>query len=326
MGGNAGVVCGVLTHDRAGLRRAGVLDRHACGDRQCGLAFAGAAVEGMTVQVKRHVGRADGDIFLRVGQQLDRRLSVCRIDCRLKRLILYAVYLGNGGVHLDAVSAVAVVLRHKADRAVLGQNCAGERTAGDLDGLILEARVAGLHRIQSTETDQAGVAAVALDDDRAFGLGGRIIHCVVRRDNRKAACRRTVVVLSVARFRSRSCDSAAVQRKVGILDLNAVGAGNRAVREARLLVSAGAVLVRRVCLCGGRAGNVDTAAVIASASDSATAYCQLQAVVAAVVVENITIAGKLTVADRYRCVIGKVANSITGLYFRVFDFICFAAG
>ena len=91
----------------------------------------------MTVQVKRHVGRADGDIFLRVGQQLDRRFSECRVDGRLKRLILYAVYLGNGGVHLDAVSAVAVVLRHKASRAVLGQNFAGERAAGDGDRAIL---------------------------------------------------------------------------------------------------------------------------------------------------------------------------------------------
>ena len=280
----------------------------------------------MTVQVKRHVGRADGDIFLRVGQQLDRRFSGCRIDGPLKRLILYAVYLGNGGVHLDAVSAVAVVLRHKASRAVLGQNFAGERAAGDLDGLILEALIVGLHRIQSTETDQTVVVTVAGNGDRAFGLGGRTIHCVVRRDNRKAACRRTVVVLSVSRFRSRSFDSAAVQRKVGVLDLNAVGAGNRAVREARLLVSARTVLVRRVCLCRGRAGDIDAAAVIASASDSAIAYCQFQAIVAAVVIENITIAGKLTVADRYRCVIGKVANSITGLYFRVFDYICFAAG
>ena len=87
VGGNTGVLRSILTHDGTGLRRAAVLDGHACGDRQCGLAFAGAAVEGMTVQVKRHVGRADGDIFLRVGQQFDRRFSACRINSRLQRLV-----------------------------------------------------------------------------------------------------------------------------------------------------------------------------------------------------------------------------------------------
>ena len=98
MGGNAGVLRGVLAHDGAGLCLAGVHDRHACGDRQCGLAFAGAAAEGMTVQVKRHVGRADGDIFLRVGEQLDGSFSGCRIDCRLQRVIFHIADLSNFGL------------------------------------------------------------------------------------------------------------------------------------------------------------------------------------------------------------------------------------
>ena len=84
VGGIAGVLRGVLTHDRAGLRLAGVLDGHTCSDRQCGLAFAGAAVERVTVQVKRHVGRADGDVLARVGKQRDGRFSARRVDGSLK--------------------------------------------------------------------------------------------------------------------------------------------------------------------------------------------------------------------------------------------------
>ena len=83
VGGNAGVLCGVLTHNRAGLRLAGVLDRHgACSDCQCGLALFSAAVEGMTVQVKRH-RLVDGDVLLGVTEQLDCIATLRRFDsCR----------------------------------------------------------------------------------------------------------------------------------------------------------------------------------------------------------------------------------------------------
>ena len=119
VGADAGVLRGVLTHDRAGLLRAAVLDRHACGDRQCGLAFAGAAVEGMTVQVKRHVGRADGDIFLGIRQHRHGRISTGRIDGSLQRLVsrladlrdicrgLTAVLFAAGLAALGAVLAAA---------------------------------------------------------------------------------------------------------------------------------------------------------------------------------------------------------------------------
>ena len=87
VGGNAGVLRGILAHDRAGLRLAGVLDRHgACSDRQSGLALFSAAVEGMTVQVKRQP-LGDGDVLLGIRQHRHGRISTGRIDGSLQRLV-----------------------------------------------------------------------------------------------------------------------------------------------------------------------------------------------------------------------------------------------
>ena len=95
VGGNAGVLCGVLTHDGTGLGLAAVHDGDASRDGQCRLALLGAAVEGVAVQVKRDVGRGDCDVFLRIGQQLHRCIARRSVNCRLQAGIFRAIHFRN---------------------------------------------------------------------------------------------------------------------------------------------------------------------------------------------------------------------------------------
>ena len=107
VGADAGVLRGVLTHDRAGLLRAAVLDRHACGDRQCGLAFAGAAVEGMTVQVKGQIVGGNGDVLPGIRQHRHGCFSTGRIDSLFQCRILLVTNFGNRRICSPADAAQA---------------------------------------------------------------------------------------------------------------------------------------------------------------------------------------------------------------------------
>ena len=95
VGADAGVLCGVLTLDGTGLGLAAVHDGNASRDRQRGLALLGAAVEGVTVQVERDVGRGDRDVLFRIGQQLHRCLTRRSVDGFLQAGITRAVDFCN---------------------------------------------------------------------------------------------------------------------------------------------------------------------------------------------------------------------------------------
>ena len=110
VGGNAGVLCGILTHDRAGLRLAGVHDRHACSvDLQGRRTLHSAAVEGMTVQVKRH-RLVDGDVLPGIRQHRHGYISTGRVDSRLQRLIALVADLGDSH-HQLAVGVPQIAVR-----------------------------------------------------------------------------------------------------------------------------------------------------------------------------------------------------------------------
>ena len=128
VGADAGVLCGILAHDRAGLPLAGVLDRHACGDRQCGLAFAGAAVEGMTVQVKGQIVGGNGDVLPGIRQHRHGCFSTGRIDSLLQCHVLLTAGLRNTCRGLTAVLFAAGFAALGAVCACTAGFCACGRT------------------------------------------------------------------------------------------------------------------------------------------------------------------------------------------------------
>lgn len=87
----------ILALDRAGLVRAGILDRDRCiVNLQSSLAFASAAVEGEAVQVERE-GFADGDVFAGISKHRDDRFRLGRVDGFLEGVVLDTASFGNVG-------------------------------------------------------------------------------------------------------------------------------------------------------------------------------------------------------------------------------------
>ena len=98
MGADAGVLCGVLTHDGTGLGLAAVLDGNASRNGQRRLALLGAAVEGVADQVERDIVRGDCYVLFRIGQQLHRCLARRSVNSGLQAGIVRAVHFGDGGL------------------------------------------------------------------------------------------------------------------------------------------------------------------------------------------------------------------------------------
>ena len=178
VGGNTGVLRGILTHDRAGLCLAGVHDRHACGDRQCGLAFAGAAVEGEAVQVKGQIRGGNGDVLPGIRQHRHGCFSSGRIDSRLQRLVLDVVGFGDVNDLLDTVSVVSVLRGDEALSAVVLRHCRGKLTAGNGSVRLIPRLLAVVFpaiSLNRTDTRSAGKRAAA--DGHGGSTGGiRAIH------------------------------------------------------------------------------------------------------------------------------------------------------
>ena len=98
MGRNAGVLCGVLTHDGARLGRTGVHDVSPARNRQRRLALARAAVKGVAVQIERDIFRGNRDVLFRVGQQLHHCPFLSSIDSRLQAGIALTAHFGDSGL------------------------------------------------------------------------------------------------------------------------------------------------------------------------------------------------------------------------------------
>ena len=113
VGGNTGVLRSILTHDGTGLTFAAVLDGHAGRNGQRGLALLGAAVQGVTVQVKGQITGGNGDVLLGIRQQLHGRISTGRVNGRLQGLVLavrVAVLIQNLCDIIRLAHAVGAVL------------------------------------------------------------------------------------------------------------------------------------------------------------------------------------------------------------------------
>ena len=130
MGADAGVLCGVLTHDGTGLGLAAVHDGNASRNGQRGLALLGATVEGVAVQVKRDIGRGDCDVLLRIGQQLHRCLTRRSVNSGLQAGICLAVYFRNprGSSFGYTERAIAIAAQRKAVSKKITRNLGSERT------------------------------------------------------------------------------------------------------------------------------------------------------------------------------------------------------
>ena len=119
VGADAGVLHGILTHDGTGLLLAAVLDGDAALNGQRGLARHGAAVEGVTVQVKGQIIGGNGDVLPGIRQHRHGRISTGRVDSCLQGVVLDAVDLCDVGFlrFLDLVNglklASLVLLLHR---------------------------------------------------------------------------------------------------------------------------------------------------------------------------------------------------------------------
>ena len=130
VGADAGVLCGVLTHDGARLGLAGVHDGNASRDRQRRLALARAAVEGVAVQVERDIGRGDRYVLLRIGQQLHHCPFLSSVNCRLQAGIALAGNFRNprGSSFGHTKRAITVLVQRKAVSKKITRNLGSERT------------------------------------------------------------------------------------------------------------------------------------------------------------------------------------------------------
>ena len=133
VGGNAGVLCGVLTHDRAGLRLAAVHDRDSCGNnRQRRLALFGTAVQRMSVQIKRQ-RLINSHILARIRKQRDGAALRSSRDGFCECLILSITNLCYILACRHAVCAVDVFLKLKTISEVIRRYFGSKCTAGDIE-------------------------------------------------------------------------------------------------------------------------------------------------------------------------------------------------
>ena len=118
VGGNAGVLRGILTHNGTGLCLAAVLDGHAGHtvhavlNGQCGLALLGAAVQSEAVQVEGQP-LVNGDVLPGIRQQGHGIIALCRVNSRLQGLVLavrVAVLIQNLCDIIRLAHAVGAVL------------------------------------------------------------------------------------------------------------------------------------------------------------------------------------------------------------------------
>ena len=179
VGGNTGVLRGILTHDGTGLRLAAVLDSDPrVINLQRGLALLGAAIQGEAVQVENDIVLADRHILAGIRQQGHGRISTGRIDGSLQGLVLDVVGFGNVSACLDAVSTISIGGGDEALSAVLRGNRRGERTAGDGSVRLIPRLLAVVFpaiSLNRTDTRSAGKRAAA--DGHGGSTGGiRAIH------------------------------------------------------------------------------------------------------------------------------------------------------